>query len=49
MTKKQCVDDGSSVSSKSGHKGKDISVNKMSSSLSDMTDSNKGSSDGKAM
>lgn len=47
MTKKQCVDDGSGISSESGYKGKDISVNKMSSSLSDMTDSNKGSSDGK--
>jgi hypothetical protein len=46
-TKKQCVDDGSGLSSKSGHKGKNISVNKMSSSCSDMTDSNKGSSDGK--
>jgi hypothetical protein len=35
------------ISSESGPKGKDFSVNKMSSSVSDMTDSNKGSADGK--
>ena len=46
-TKKSCTDDGSGSSSDSGSKGAHISVNKMSSSVSDMTDSNKGSSDGK--
>ncbi len=45
--KKQVIDDGSGTSSDSGHKGTHIAVNKMSSSISDMTDSNKGSSDGK--
>lgn len=47
INKKQCIDDGSGVSNESGPKGKDYSVKKMSSSVSDMTDSNKGSSDGK--
>ncbi len=46
-SKKLCSDDGSGLSSETGHKGKNISVNKMSSNVSDMTDSNKGSSDGK--
>eukprot|EP00557_Chaetoceros_sp_GSL56_P009223 CAMPEP_0176496290 /NCGR_PEP_ID=MMETSP0200_2-20121128/11115_1 /TAXON_ID=947934 /ORGANISM="Chaetoceros sp., Strain GSL56" /LENGTH=855 /DNA_ID=CAMNT_0017894233 /DNA_START=14 /DNA_END=2581 /DNA_ORIENTATION=+ len=35
-----------SSNSASGHDGKNISIDKMSSSLSDMTDSNRGSSDG---
>ena len=43
--KKQYVDDRSGASRESGPNGKDISVKKMSSSFSDMTDSNKGSSD----
>jgi hypothetical protein len=47
INKKQSNDDGSGFSSDTGHKGNDISVNKMSSSVSDMTDSNKGSSDSK--
>lgn len=47
LTKKRCVDDGSGASSESGPKGRDFSVNKMSSSVSEMTDSNRGSSDGK--
>lgn len=46
-TKKSSTDDGSGSSSDSGPKGAHIAVNKMSSSVSDMTDSNKGSSDGK--
>ena len=47
-SKKLCTDYGSGISSGSGHKGKNISVDNMSSIVSDMTDSNKGSSDGKA-
>ncbi len=47
LIKQRCVDDGSGASSESGPKGRDFSVNKMSSSVSEMTDSNRGSSDGK--
>ncbi len=44
---KMSSSDGSGSSSDGGHKGAHIAVNKMSSSVSDMTDSNRGSSDGK--